>query len=531
MTRPNVARTLLGAVVLFGVAARVVAIDRLPGINGDEAWYGVNVHEILRGGTPFLQTPSGNVVNPVHSFPLLLISMVARPSFAVLRAPEVWWGVLTMMLAYPLLAAPLGRRAAWLTTLLVALSPTAIVYARLGWDPSGTPFVSLLTMALALRDRPVAAAIGVAVAYLVHPTNIFLAPFAAACWAPHGRRRYLAASEPVRKRLRAAAAIGVSIAIPVGAVLILAVARMGRLPSLEMVVERVVRPSVWRDVWMAFLRLVSGVTATAYAAGPLPTGLAALADVAAFAVMGVATGALLWRATNGDWRSRWLAAGCACSLLMFHVIGGPIALEPGHERYAMSLLIPLTIWAAIGLDAVGIRAFRTMVTLTAAIAVAYLSLAIAGYFHPLVTRGGDAHPTFRTGHVEPKAAAYRHVRREMKPGQIVAVFAEDWWIYWPVRYLAIPDRQSLFVEMLGDTPPVYPAGAARPAYPRPPDQVFAIVFAGGAAWSQVRDSGTVVFTAVDPQERPILYVVALDRHARLPFADPPPWQPSERARQ
>jgi hypothetical protein len=78
--------------------------------------------------------------------------------------------------------------------------------------------------------------------------------------------------------------------------------------------------------------------------------------------------------------------------------------------------------------------------------------------------------------------------------------------------------------MLGNTPPVYPPEAVRPTYARPPDKVYAVVFANGAAWTQVREAGRVVFTASDPKGREILHVVEIQRGRRLPFADPPPWR-------
>src|SRR5690606_14216148 len=192
---------LLAFALIVAVAARTVAIDRLPGINGDEAWYGVNVNELLAGGTPFRQTPSGNVVNPVHSFPLLLISAIAEPSFVLLRAPEVLWGVLTVLLAYPLLAAPLGRQTALVATLLLAVSPTAVGYARIGWDPSGTPLLSLLAIACALGNRPVLAGVSAAVAYVTHPTSIFFFPVVLGAWGPHAMRLYATVDAVRRRRL------------------------------------------------------------------------------------------------------------------------------------------------------------------------------------------------------------------------------------------------------------------------------------------------------------------------------------------
>jgi len=54
------ATVILAAAALTAILMRTIAIDRLPGINGDEAWYGVNVQELLAGGTPFLRTGIGN---------------------------------------------------------------------------------------------------------------------------------------------------------------------------------------------------------------------------------------------------------------------------------------------------------------------------------------------------------------------------------------------------------------------------------------------------------------------------------------
>jgi hypothetical protein len=40
-------RAVLVVAIVAGVVVRVLALDRLPGIDGDEAWYGVNVHLLL----------------------------------------------------------------------------------------------------------------------------------------------------------------------------------------------------------------------------------------------------------------------------------------------------------------------------------------------------------------------------------------------------------------------------------------------------------------------------------------------------
>ena len=107
---------------MFAALARTLAIDRWPGINGDEAWYGVNVQELLNGGTPFWHTGIGNPLNPIHSGLLLALSTVAGPSAAVLRAPEVLLGLFAVVPAYSLLARPPGGRAALVVTCLLSTS-------------------------------------------------------------------------------------------------------------------------------------------------------------------------------------------------------------------------------------------------------------------------------------------------------------------------------------------------------------------------------------------------------------------------
>lgn len=525
-------------IVATGIAARGVWLDRLPGINGDEAWYGVNVNALLAGRDAFLQTPSGNVVNPVHSFPLLLISLVAEPALLVLRMPEVFWGILAVLLAYPLLRRPLGATAAALSVVLLAVSPTAVIHTRIGWDPTGTQLPSLLAVAFAFTNRPLLAAGCVAIAYLVHPTNVFLAPTVLMVWAPHGWRRYNDAPTNARRSLRRGALLATALGIPIAAWLVSSMARMQRLPSIEMVTGRVVSLDAWLDSGWSIVRLASGVTAATYTAGPVPARLAMLADVLSLLLLAAAAGvAIRASRVNRSWPGLPLAAGMLASFVAFHVVAGPVALAPGLERYAMSFVVPLAIMFALTIDALGGFAPPAMPQddIAAGVALgskwqgvipgslcgAWLASAAmllgAGYFYPLLTWGGEAHATFRTGREEPKAAAYEFIASDSGEDEVVAVYAEDWWIYWPMRYLALPEWGRIFVEMIGETPPLYPPGASTPAYPRPPERIYAVVFDSGGPYQRVRDVGRLLFTARDPIGRPILHVFALDPAGSNPF--------------
>lgn len=517
------ARLALLVGVLAGIAVRVVALDRLPGINGDEAWYGVNAHELISGGTPFGRTPSGNIVNPFHSGIVLITSLAAEPSLVLLRVPSVLWGILTVLLTYPVLAGPAGRRAALYATLLVAASPALVAQARIGWDPSGTPFFSLLLIGFAMRDRPLLAALSGAAALMVHPTNVFAAPMGAAAWAPHAWRRYNEASPRRRRWILLVGAVVVAASVPVVLARARAWAQSGHLSSIEMVVDRIASPGSWTERGAGIVRLFSGVTSATYVAGPVPDALRVWTDVFMIGAL-VLPIALGWRAFRGGSASwgTWTLGGLIAGFVLFHVAAGSSALEPGFERYALCFIVPLSLLCAFGADALN-RRWRHAGAVTATVTCTVLAtILVVGYFRPLILRGGEAHQTFRTGLVEPKAAAFSFIRADSADAAVVSVFAENWWVYWPLRYLAHRERGRVHVEMLDAAEPrLRPAGVPPPLYPQTPGKVYVVVFDGGI--ERLRVPGRTVFTAVDPAGRPILHVRDVRPDAVPDFVGFTPW--------
>ena len=113
--------------------------------------------------------------------------------------------------------------------------------------------------------------------------------------------------------------------------------------------------------------------------------------------------------------------------------------------------------------------------------------------------------------MEPKLAAYDAIHADSAGAAVVSVVAEDWWLYWPLRYFAGGDSRIHVDLMPGANAPggLYPAGAGPPPSPRRSDRNYAVVFDGSEAWAGLRSSNRTVFTAFDPLQRPILHVVAL----------------------
>jgi len=495
-------------VVLAATLLRSIALDRWPGINGDEAWYGVNVQELLAGRDVFLQTGIGNPLSPVHSGVLLALSLILEPSGTLLRLPEVILGVAAVALAYPLLARPLGVRVAWLVTLLLAISPVAVAYARLGWDPSGTPLVSLLALALALRDRPLLSALACVAGYLIHPTNVFIVPIAAAAWAPFGIATFQRASGATRARLRTFAVAGLIMAIPLAGWMAWRVAQNPdtTLPSVRMVIDRVTSPARWAARGWGFVNLVSGVSTTSHIAAPLADPVAAAANTTFAFVLALSLLAG-WPMLRAHQHARWLLAGMLAAFAGFHVIAMELALQPSLERYGMFMFVPMLITLAMAVDACTTRA-RAVGRLAAfATLTLFGAMTVGAYFYPIATRGGDAIATFRTGAVEPKLAAYGFIAAH-SAGAATRVIAEDWFLYWTLRYFAGTSGPIHVEPVPGGSLPggTRPQGAAEPPLP-PPARAYVVTY-GESPYPAQLDLGRPLFTAFDPIGRPVVQVFA-----------------------
>src|SRR5579863_4309428 len=124
---PAVLRDPLSWLLLpLGAAAiilRILWLDTVPGVNGDEAWYGIWALRCVREGVCVLHTPSGNLINPFYMVLIAAAQAVGPPSIAVLRLPAVISGIVFPLLGYALLRAPLGRYAALAFMVLAAALP------------------------------------------------------------------------------------------------------------------------------------------------------------------------------------------------------------------------------------------------------------------------------------------------------------------------------------------------------------------------------------------------------------------------
>ena len=139
--------SLLLAVFGTGIAFRSLWLANIPGINGDEAWYGAQLRDLPHFTW---HTPSGNIVDPFHMLPLALSQFLFPSGFLALRLPSLLSGLLLIGLGWLIFRKSLSPTVALIFALLVAGSPDLIAYSRFGWDASHTGLATLFVMCTAV---------------------------------------------------------------------------------------------------------------------------------------------------------------------------------------------------------------------------------------------------------------------------------------------------------------------------------------------------------------------------------------------
>lgn len=419
----------LGVALVF----RVYALGRLPGLNGDEAWYGVQVLRFLGGEAVDWRTPTGNLVGPLHAGWLLVLQRFLEPSLALLRVPSLLSSLLQLGLTYAVARRHFGRATGALALVLTAVLPVNIAYARFGWDPSHSGLVAIIAAHFALAGNPWGSALCFSLALAVHPTNVFLAPFLVLAflggeWERGGRWRALA-----RSGLQAVL-LGASLGV-------LSLTTSGGRASLAWpeVLHRLTTPAEWGLFARLFSRLLTGDTVYVYIAG---SGLGAAREAADVALAVLLLG-LLGLGLGRLLRGRWglvpgLILGWLASTVAFFLVAGNGAITPHHERYALCLLVPTVLAASVALRELGgpgAHLWRPYI-LTAVVAALLLVGFFLRYFLFLERTGSTSHETFWTGPREPKAAAFERILAEAKGQEGARIVTESWWVHWPLAYLA-----------------------------------------------------------------------------------------------
>jgi hypothetical protein len=435
------------ALLAVAVFFRCWHLENIAGVNGDEAWLGVQALMLLGGVDIAWLTPTGNPVNPFFIMPLVGLHYFFAPSIIVLRLTALVSGLAALVANYVLCDRAFDRRTAIVSTMILALLPIDVAYSRFAWDASQSVLATLFVMYLpliALRnwsDRATVSAatiMAVVAAVLVHPTNVFAVMLVIVPALYVRRRRTM-------NNLRLAALPAKTWAL---ALLVAAAAGVVALAALvfPVAVGRLHGPSALGPFLANYLRLFSGTTVYEFisgAGGGRPGGgwfgYTTMACNAGFGLLAVAAiwGLVRRSQPATDAVDACLVIGWLTMLAAFFLVAGPEAIAPHFERYGMCLIAPGALVLARGLDWwIGpARGQRPALALALA-AWLWPASFYVNYFQCFLETGGLSHYTFRTAAVEPKQAALRYILEHRRAGHSARVICRQWWNYWPVDYLA-----------------------------------------------------------------------------------------------
>jgi hypothetical protein len=169
-----------------------------------------------------------------------------------------------------------------------------------------------------------------------------------------------------------------------------------------------------------------------------------------------------------------------------YLVGGPEVIRPHRERYGMSLVVPTIVVISCLISSLIPEAADVR---SRVVRLEYLAVVSAGcwgllysfhvnYFNALRTTGGQSHLAFRAADVEPKQQAWELILADLSHpragdgstdhgstagaadraatprGPVTPVIAENWWLFWPLRFLASREQQVVVssLEDLGPQP-------------------------------------------------------------------------------
>jgi 4-amino-4-deoxy-L-arabinose transferase-like glycosyltransferase len=499
------------SICLFALWVRTSDLGNLPGINGDEAWYGVQVSQIMAGRPFALRTPSGLPLNPFFVALEAPLLFVFQPSFWILRAPAVVLSVVAVVAVFVLGSRVLDRTTALLASLLLATLPPVIGYSRLGGVsvPGECMLLGILALYFAFRGKGLATLCSFVACVFIQPSNIFLFPallalFVAALW-----RTETEAS----KRRQIVWMTGAIVLIPLVTWILITPGS----ERLSLLAARAA-PSNWLRFLRHYGRLISGVSLNHFVVGPLSAQADTRSDgifwslFLTLLVLGVPR--LVQRR---QWDRIALIIGLILGGMALYLAVGPEILRPHRERYGLYLVIPTVLGAASLIssllpdpDCDGSWVLRQACLAVIVLGAWGLLFSFkTRYLDAIKETGGESHVTFRTAAIEPKQQAFQRILDDLanrNPGlaqeasaprsaiiqenqlgserrRAWPVLAEDWWLYWPLRFLSSRHPEIAVISPEDDRFDPYDPG--RPARPWQPFMTalssggYAVAFADG----------------------------------------------------
>jgi hypothetical protein len=418
----------LWIIVLAGVILRMTDIGRVPGLFGDEAWYGVQTQRLLSGTRAELRTPTGNPIGLIQLSSLTLLHSLFERSALILRVPALLTSLAAMGLTYVVGRRFFGATAAMAGIVLMAAMPINVAYARLGWDPSHAALLVLAATYATLNSRRLLGALFFALALANHPAAVFVAPFLSLAYLGFELDRETSRSALAKTFIfTAMLLLAVLLSFSISP-------RAETFLDSSAMVSRLFDPTQWRDFALGYVRLLSGDTIYIFIAGRGFGDLRPWIDAAVGLVILVVFLIGIFLAKH-DRRLGGMVFGWMSSVLFLFIVAGPLAVRPVFERFAFpTVAISLvTVGVVVGKLLPSLRQ-KTFFQASLAVVASPLLIGFCVYYlGPLLLGQNRPNTVYWVGVPELNIRAADRIR-SINGRTHATILAEDWWIYWPVVY-------------------------------------------------------------------------------------------------
>jgi len=415
------------------LAFRLVHLNTIPGLSGDEAEIAVKLKLFLNQEPVQWKGPTGKYLSPIFLAFIAPFQILIPPSVLAIRLPGVVAGIGVVLLSFFLLLRSYGRYPALITTLLLAASPMVINYSRLTIEQSLVCPAVVVVLHYTARHDIKGTLISIAVALLLHPINVFLIPIVL---TQFGYLFYISSWEKEKKLRFLKWTVGLS-AIAITAIILYT---PSHYLSVQGPVGRLLDGAAFWKYLTGFVGAISGVTVIEDFAGGMPASPRLLLNLtfAFLLAVGLFLGLpQLWQKKRYDHLS--FIVGWLLMAFGYYLIAGQFGVRMGEQRHALILIVPSMLAIALLWEAIAEQALTQKIFLWSGSAVAWLMIFQFGkyYLQEFQKTGGSSHPIYKTAKIEPKVEVFFHVK-QLAGNRPTQVLTEDWWTYQPLRYLALP---------------------------------------------------------------------------------------------
>jgi hypothetical protein len=428
---------VLSVLLVLAFLVRLLWLGNIPGVNGDEAWYGLQVIGIMPTAW---HTPGGLPLNPFYIIPLWIFQRIFSPAFWVLRMPAVLAGLLLVILGFPLLRKRIGVIPAAVFVILCAGLPDLIVYSRFGWDTSETGLAMLVVFSFALSKKKWPCLIAEIAAIIIHLSNIYAVAILIAIFGIDPFVKFLDSMQG--KRILAGA-----IAICVFLVLFVEL-EVKSNGILGYAINQLVSLPGWLGLISIFGDLFSGVIVYRLISTPVVgLSLAIQNAIIWIILLSIMILGCWFSIRRKDFRIIALVVGLLVSLALVRIsVGNDVLLS--SNRYIQYLIVPTLLMVSLSINEIFHYGYSKWLPIGLAISLSILGLISISvfYFVPLFSAGGLAESSYYTGPVEPKAAAAAIILRESQERNQTTILAENWFVDQPIEYLLARHPEFTFTQ-------------------------------------------------------------------------------------